>query len=501
MATEQRDQELKVMGATIQGFAQACINLNIVAGTTAGSLIADLEPTAWYPFERLREIERVVLHSYEGAGQILERVGVEMMMGWYHFGPGKEIVKRGVDFLHFQSGSEGYASVVHGPEEEVGAFTLREIDEDNGTALIHSTDPFNKDLERGVIIGGMSAPGDLDYIDVDNSDDPAYFHVRFSRQQTDKEIDPERVDQIVGDDSLPERIELTPEETAKILRRYKGALKQRERDTAFWAATNENLKIAYEKLDEKERELAKAYDIIQDDLAVASRVQSTLLPQPQERLSDQFEVGIYHKQLTEVGGDYYDFFRTTTGRDAVGVFDISGHGVSAALVMTYLKALFMQIMETKEEPKEVVGWVNSVCYGFFRQVKKYATVNFVVIDEEQIRYTCGGGFGMVLHDGETTFFRKRDHFIGLRDKRFHQYEIPFREGDLLALYTDGIVESQNGKNQDYTVARLNKLIVDNASKSPQEIVDLCKDDYERFRSADSDDITLLILRRKGSHGD
>jgi len=102
-----------------------------------------------------------------------------MMLSWYNFGPGKQIIKSGVDFLIFQSGSQGYRSLVEGPEELVGSFDLVEIDEKNGKALIHSTTPFNKNLERGVIIGGMSAPCDLDYIDVNNDEDEYYFKIEF----------------------------------------------------------------------------------------------------------------------------------------------------------------------------------------------------------------------------------------------------------------------------------------------------------------------------------
>ena len=116
---------------------------------------------------------------YENPKPILEKVGAEMMFSWYSLGPGKEIIKRGVDFLHFQSGSEGYASVVRGPEEGVGSFKLMEIDEKEGNALIYSTTPFDKNLERGVIIGGMSAPGDLSYINVDNDEDAQRFRIEF----------------------------------------------------------------------------------------------------------------------------------------------------------------------------------------------------------------------------------------------------------------------------------------------------------------------------------
>ena len=176
----EKEKELKVFGATIHGFAQACINLNIVVGPKASSLISDIDINRWYPFERLRNIEGIVIESYENVEPILERVGMEMMLSWYNLGPGKQIIKRGIDFLYFQSGSQGYSSVVKGPEELVGSFDLVEIDEEKCTALIHSTTPFNKSLERGVIIGGMSAPGDLEYIDVNNDEDENDFKIEFS---------------------------------------------------------------------------------------------------------------------------------------------------------------------------------------------------------------------------------------------------------------------------------------------------------------------------------
>ena len=179
MPGEGNGEELRVFGATILGFANACINLNIVAGSKATSLISGIEVNGWYPFERLREIERMVVESYEKCGPIMERAGIEMMSIWYNAGPGKEVIKRGVEFLYFQSGSQGYASVVKGPKDQVGSFNLVEIDEARGRALIHSTDPFNKDLERGVIIGGLAAPGDLDFIDVNNDEDPHHFRIEF----------------------------------------------------------------------------------------------------------------------------------------------------------------------------------------------------------------------------------------------------------------------------------------------------------------------------------
>lgn len=296
--------------------------------------------------------------------------------------------------------------------------------------------------------------------------------------------------------SFPEKADLSAGDLAKLVLKYKGLLKERGRDRAFWEATNDNLKIAYEKLDEKERELARAYGIIQDDLAVAKSIQQSLLPDLSDVMAAEIDLAVHHQQLTEVGGDYYDFFRTQGGGFAIGVFDISGHGVSAALVMTYLKAQFMQAMARLVSPKEIVEWVNKVSYRFLAKNKKYATVNFVVFESNILRYVCGGGFGLLLHKGKNQFFQKKDNFLGLREKPFHEYELPFEKGDTLVLYTDGMVESQDGSGRDYSVKRLNGLIVNNSERPVSEILATCVTDYTQFRQGDTDDITLLIIRKK-----
>jgi sigma-B regulation protein RsbU (phosphoserine phosphatase) len=304
------------------------------------------------------------------------------------------------------------------------------------------------------------------------------------------------LEELLASGAAPNKKDITEEELVKLFRKYRGLQKKQERDQAFWAATNENLKIAYEKLDEQEQELARAYAIIQDDLSVASKIQGALLPKPPKKMASELELAVYHKQLAEVGGDYYDFFNTCSGSYAIGVFDISGHGVSAALVMTYLKAQFMTILETLESPKEIVEWVNSTSYDFLKTVKKYATVNFVVMGKAALRYVSGGGFGLLLRGKDKTVFQKRDAFLGLRHRSFHEYELPFKKGDLLAMYTDGIIEAQDNKGDDYSVQRLNDLIIKNAKKPVKDILDLCVEDYTKFRSKDSDDITLLIVRKK-----
>lgn len=173
------DAEPMVHGTLMAGFAQACINLNIVAGRRASDLLTDLDVGRWYPLRRWFSLEQTISTTYLYIDPIRLKLGIEMMTLWYHRGPGKDIIRRGADFLHFQTGSTGIASVIRGPRELVGSFDLREFDARKGRAVIRSTTPFNRKIECGVLIGGLLAPGDIDYVDVRNDGDPDLLVVEF----------------------------------------------------------------------------------------------------------------------------------------------------------------------------------------------------------------------------------------------------------------------------------------------------------------------------------
>ena len=305
-----------------------------------------------------------------------------------------------------------------------------------------------------------------------------------------------RLEDVLDEGDVAAVHELSRAELERLLWKYRGLRKQVARDTAFWQATNDTLKTAYERLDEQERELARAYQTIRQDLEIAQQVQHALLPKQPPDMLAQLELAVYHKQLTEVGGDYYDFFRTREGHHAIGLFDISGHGVSAALIMAFLKAQFMQTMEQVARPKEIVEWVNQASLGFLREVRRYATVNFVVFGERSIRYVCGGGYGVLVRGGEIYTFSKGDPFIGIRRRPYTEYELSFYTGDLLALYTDGLIEAQGAGGESYSSRRLNALICEHADEPVAEILKRCMDDYHGFRRSDADDITLILLRRR-----
>ncbi len=171
--------QMQVHGALMVGFAQACVNLHIVAGRDATSFIQGLQINDWYPLSEWERLQDLVVRSYRNVDPIMVKVGAAMMTGWYQFGPGKSLLRDGASFLQYQTGSGGFASVVRGPERAVGTFELELFDRANGRAVVHSTTPFNRKMECGVLIGGLLAPGDIDYVDVRNDQDPNRLVVEF----------------------------------------------------------------------------------------------------------------------------------------------------------------------------------------------------------------------------------------------------------------------------------------------------------------------------------
>jgi hypothetical protein len=172
-------ENAQVFGALVQGYLGTCLNLNVVAGRKVNAMQAQIKVNEWYPLEMWVELQDTVLQSYKNAEAILLRVGIEMMQAWYHYGPGRKLVSSGVGFLRYQTGSGGFESVLKGPREMIGSFSLEELDEEKGLAVVHSTTPFDRDMERGVLIGGMLAPGDLDYVDVVNAADRDRLEIEF----------------------------------------------------------------------------------------------------------------------------------------------------------------------------------------------------------------------------------------------------------------------------------------------------------------------------------
>jgi hypothetical protein len=178
LSTRDGQGDLELLGIFLQSFGRACVNLKLLFGEQAEALLSSTTD-GWYPADSFVGAVHAIEARFPNAEPIKERLGVEMMTLWYEQGPGRGIVKRGVDFLRFQTGSSGYHSVVRGPASVVGEFALEDLDEKTGRARVRSSTVFDRTIERGVLVGGLQLAGDLEYVDVDNSNDSSLYRIRF----------------------------------------------------------------------------------------------------------------------------------------------------------------------------------------------------------------------------------------------------------------------------------------------------------------------------------
>ncbi len=250
-------------------------------------------------------------------------------------------------------------------------------------------------------------------------------------------------------------------------------------------------RAAAEKL-EAERRTAQ-------ELEIAKQVQARLFPQnvPTLRTLDYAGVCI---QARAVGGDYYDFL--DLGRDGLGfvIGDTSGKGIGASLLMANLQAnLRSQSAIAVEEPQRFLRSVNQLFYENTAD-SCYATLIFAHYDDtsRRLRYANCGHYPALLFRGNGNLERLHptSTVLGL----FAEWDCSLNEvqlfpTDVLALYTDGVIDAVNQKGHEFGEQRLIDALHRSSQLPANRIVTEIVDEVQRFSPQEQyDDITLIVAK-------
>ncbi|MGB0006955.1 MAG: SpoIIE family protein phosphatase [Candidatus Sulfotelmatobacter sp.] len=250
-------------------------------------------------------------------------------------------------------------------------------------------------------------------------------------------------------------------------------------------------RAAAEKL-EAERRAAQELDI-------AKRVQARLFPQTLPPLKTLEYAGVCI-QAREVGGDYYDFLNLGQSRMGFVIGDTSGKGIGAALLMANLQAnLRSQSAIALADPQRFLQSVNQLfCENTTESA--YATLFFGEYDDSarRLRYcNCGHYSPFVLRrDGTLDLLNSTATVLGL----FPEWscsveETTLRNGDVLALYTDGITEAFNSAEEEFGEERLAELLRKHREQTAQAMLAAILDEVQQFSShKQHDDITLIVAK-------
>ncbi len=249
---------------------------------------------------------------------------------------------------------------------------------------------------------------------------------------------------------------------------------------------------------------------LDSELAIAREVQNQLFPRSAPEI-EGFDVFGVCKPASGVSGDYYDFFRLPGGYVGLVVGDVSGKGISAALLMATIQAaLHAQFYDGRSSGQaeqsapvstaEVVARLNSQLYES-TPMEKYATFFYAVYDPRtaQLTYTNAGHLAPVLfRKGSMERLKVGGTVVGLfPGQEYEQATLQMEPGDLLLAFTDGLTEPENTYGEEFGDERLFNAARRALSAPPESIVE------EIYRSVSDwtgspelqDDMTLILARR------
>lgn len=245
------------------------------------------------------------------------------------------------------------------------------------------------------------------------------------------------------------------------------------------------------------REEVRAKRRIDAEMLVARDVMQDLIPRDVPAL-EGFDIAGVNEASFEVGGDYYEFIPLPDDRWGVVVADVAGKGIAAALQVSAIRASMYALVGRELAIRAVMRHANRFFYDSV-DAGRYVTLFYAVLDvpTRQLIYVNAGHQPplLVRADGTVKKLWNGGVPIGMFESpQYFEGGARLRAGDLLALYTDGIVESSNAHDEEFGDGRLAQTMHEARSESAQVICQRVMDDVRRFSFGSVDDRTLLVLK-------
>lgn len=242
---------------------------------------------------------------------------------------------------------------------------------------------------------------------------------------------------------------------------------------------------------------------LQQELDIATTIQTSILPKTFPAFPDRKEFDIYAKMIPakEVGGDLYDFFLIDKYRLGVVIGDVSGKGIAAALLMAVCKTLIKATAYKGLPTDSVLFEVNNLLVDE-SPPNMFVTVFYGVLDTRNgaFEYSNGGHNSpyLISNDGTTKLL---DDVGGLllgtiKSTEYQSNIIMLKPGESIFFYTDGVTEAFNSNEEDFKEERLLQSLKINSVSSAEKIVANVFESVKNFTNGveQSDDITCLALK-------
>jgi serine phosphatase RsbU (regulator of sigma subunit) len=270
-----------------------------------------------------------------------------------------------------------------------------------------------------------------------------------------------------------------------------------EDDLALLSWLGKEISLALERA-RMQRELLQRQRV-ERDLHLAAEVQRSFLPQAAPEVPG-YGFAFHHASATGVGGDFYDFLPLAGGRLALAIGEVAGKGVSAAVLMARVTSDIRYLSLQHPAPAALLNRINALLLESAPR-GSFATMLYGVLDPPTRRLTIASAAHLApirvrpaLGVAEEVELPRQFPLGALDDTQYEEVTLQLDEGDLLVLYTDGVVDASDADGEWYGENRLQRIIA-SAPREPKAMLDALVGDIGSFAGAagQNDDLTVVIL--------
>ena len=239
---------------------------------------------------------------------------------------------------------------------------------------------------------------------------------------------------------------------------------------------------------------------LEQDLVLAEQIQKSFLPRTLPRVPG-IEFATEYRPAYSVGGDFYDVFWMAPERIAIVLGDVSGKGVSAALLMARVSSDLRAAVLTERAPAAALARVNLALLER-RQPDVFVTAVVLALDVRTRRVVLAnaGHLPPLLRRATPGTLERVDHGPGtaigiFEDAELEEVEVALEPGDALVLCTDGVVEATDAQGEQFGFARLEQSVAWGATTHAGDVVARLDRDLGAHvgDASQYDDLTLLVL--------
>lgn len=213
------------------------------------------------------------------------------------------------------------------------------------------------------------------------------------------------------------------------------------------------------------KELAEREKRIQEDLALARRLQQDTLPDIGRYRTGKLRLASAYLPLESMGGDFFDVIDLDEDTTGLFIADVVGHGVQAALVTMMTKAAFYTHCRGVYDPAVALGAMNAALYNFLERPDLYVSAAYCLVrrSARTITYSNAGPHPtLIIRPSDDSIFELATEglFLGMEaDTGYESREFPLEPGDRILMYTDGLFEARSSGGKFYGEGRLEEFLI------------------------------------------